>query len=323
MAPSLLDMFQTLTSFEPQRGSLRGAPWEDFVDWAIAQGLGPLAAYNLEYRLGGGEAPEWARDRLLSVYQGTVNDNVMTLVHFKRVVGVLEGRKLLLLGGAAFADALYPHGGFRPVLAIQVLLRRLDVEGFSGFLAQQEFKPTEDELDSGATRVLSDGRTWIQLFADVLGPSRREELKGVFERALPHRLYGPSLFRPDLEDAVLLVCLEQARHGYQLPWLSYVDLRELVTGASWMGGVYSRPLNAQVLRARAREWRLERALYTSLSILARLYPQTAPAVEGALPPLRRATRELLNRLVVEPASEVGRASALRGTDRLRRLLTGQ
>jgi hypothetical protein len=323
MAPSLLDMFQTLTSFEPQRGSLRGAPWEGFVDWAISQGLGPLAAYNLEYRLGGAEAPEWARDRLLSVYQGTVNDNVMKVVHFKRMVGALEGRKLVLLGGAAFSDALYPHGGFRPLLEIQILLRRLDVEGFSGFLSQQEFKPVEDELGSGATRVLSDGRTWIQLFSDVLGPDRREALQGVFERAQPHRIFGPSLFRPDLEDAVLLVCLEQARQGFQMPWLSFVDLRELVTGASWMGSLYSRPLDARALQARAREWRLERALYTSLSILARLYPQTAPAVEGALPPLRRATRELLNRLVVEPASQVGQRAALRGTDRLRRLLTGQ
>ncbi|MDC0713369.1 nucleotidyltransferase family protein [Stigmatella sp. ncwal1] len=323
MAPSLLDMFRNLTSFEPQRGSLRGAPWEGFVDWAIAQGLAPLAAYNLEYRLGGADAPEWARDRLLSVYQGTVNDNVMRLVYFKRLVSALEGRKMLLLGGVAFADSLYPHGGFRPVLEIHILLRRLDVEGFSGFLAQQEFRPEPEEENLGATRVLSDGRTLIALFSDVLGPERREELKGVFERAHPQKLYGPSIFRPDLEDAVLLLCLEQARQGYQMPWLSFVDLRELVTGASWMEGPYSRPLNGEVLKERARAWRLERALYASLSILARLYPQTAQAVEAALPPLRRATRELLNRLVVEPSSVAGRREALRGTDRLRRLLTGQ
>ena len=56
MAPSLLDTFRVLASFSPARTSLRGAPWEEYVDWAIAQGLAPLAAYNLEYRLGGGEA---------------------------------------------------------------------------------------------------------------------------------------------------------------------------------------------------------------------------------------------------------------------------
>ncbi len=323
MAPGLMETFRILASFEPPRVSLRGAPWEQYVDWAIAQGLASLAAYNLEYRLAGGDAPEWARDRLLSIHQGSVNDNVMKLVHFKRMVDDLEGRKLLLMGGASFAEALYPHVGFRPVLDIQVLLRRMDVEGFAGYLSQHEFRPEADEAHSGAARVVSDGRTAIYLFADVLGPERRQETQGLFDRALPMKMYGPSLFRPDLEDALLLTCLEHARQGYQVPWLSFVDVRELVTGAPAMGGVYSRPMDLAALHERARAWKLERALYTSLSIIERLFPETAGAVEKARPPLRRATRELLNRLVVEPVSVPGSRAVLRGADRLRRLLTGQ
>jgi hypothetical protein len=323
MAPSLLDTFRILSSFDPPRGSLREAPWEEYVDWAIGQGLAPLAAYNLEYRLAGAGAPEWARDRLLSVYQGSVNDNVMKLVNFKQIVDELEGRKLLVMGAAAFAEAVYPHVGFRPVLDIQVLLRRVDVEGFSGYLAQHHFKPEKDETNSGAAKLLSDGRTAIYLFADMLGPARREAIQGIFERARPWKVYGPSIFRPDLEDAILLLCLEHARQGYQVPWLSFIDLRELVTGATSMGGIYSRPVEVAALLERAREWRLERALYTSLSIIERLFPETASAVASARPPLRRATRELLNRLVVEPVSVPGSRGVLRGADRLRRLLTGQ
>lgn len=323
MAPSLLDTFRTLASFDPPRGSLKGAPWEEYVDWAIAQGLAPLAAYNLEYRLGGADSPEWARDRLLSIYQGSVNDNVMKLVNFKQIVDELEGRKLLVMGAAAFVEAIYPHVGFRPVLDIHVLLKRVDVEGFSGYLSQHHFKPEKDETHSGAARLLSDGRTAIYLFAEVLGPERREEIQGIFDRARPWKVYGPSIFRPDLEDAVLLLCLDHARYGYQVPWLSFLDLRELATGATSMGGIYSRPLDVAVLKERARAWRLERALYTSLSIIARLFPETAGAVDAARPPLRRATQELLNRLVVEPVSVPGSRGVLRGADRLRRLLTGQ
>ncbi|HZH75835.1 MAG TPA: nucleotidyltransferase family protein [Archangium sp.] len=323
MAISLLDTFRVLASFDPPRGSLRSAPWEDYVDWSIAQGLAPLASYNLEYRLTGADAPEWARDRLLSIYSGSVNDNVMKLVNFKQTVDELEGRKVLLISAASFADTLYPHVGFRPVLDIHVLLRRMDVDGFAGYLAQNHFRPEAEGPTLGAAKVVSDGRTPIYLYTDVLGPERRAEVQGIFDRALPMKVYGPSLFRPELEDAVLLVCLEQARQGYQLPWLSYVDLRELVTGAKSMGGVYSRPLQVQALLERAKAWRLERALYTSLSIVARLFPETAQGLEPALPMLRRATRELLDRLVVLPASEPGKMSHFRGSDRLRRLLTGQ
>ncbi|HYO59071.1 nucleotidyltransferase family protein [Archangium sp.] len=323
MAISLIDTVRVLASFDPPRGSLRGAPWEEYVDWAIAQGLAPLASYNLEYRLAGADAPEWARDRLLSIYSGSVNDNVMKLVNFKRSVDELEGRKLLLMGAASFADTLYPHVGFRPVLEIQMLLRRMDVEGFAGYLAQHEFRPEPDEPAHGALKVVSDGRTPIFLYADVLGSERRAEVQGIFDRARPMKMYGPSLFRPDLEDAVLLVCLEHAREGYQVPWLSFVDLRELVTGAKSMGGIYSRPLDVAALLERAKAWRLERALYTSLSIVARLFPETAEGLKPVLPPLRRATRELLERLVVHPASGPGKMSHVRGTERLRRLLTGQ
>ena len=323
MAPSLLDTFRLLSSFEPPRGSLRDAPWEAYVDWAIAQGLAPLASYNLEYRLPGSNAPEWARDRLLSIYSGSVNDNVMKLVNFKQCLDELEGRQLLVLGGASFADSIYPHVGFRPVLEIQVLLRRMDVEGFSGYLAQHEFRPLPEEPLHGAQKILSDGRTPLFLYADVLGPSRQAEVRDIFSRAQPMKMYGPSVFRPALEDAVLLVCLEHAREGYQVPWLSFVDLRELVLGAPTMGGVYSRPLDVPVLLERARAWRLERALFTSLSIIGRLFPETLPLVQAAQPPLRRATRELLERLVVAPASEPGKMRQLRGAERLRRLLTGQ
>ena len=101
MATSLLELFRTLSSFAPARTDLRSADWERYVDWAIAQGLAPLAAYNLEYRLGPSGAPQWARDRLLSVYQGSANDNVMKLVNFKRAVDELEGRRVVLLGAVA------------------------------------------------------------------------------------------------------------------------------------------------------------------------------------------------------------------------------
>ncbi|XXF79123.1 nucleotidyltransferase family protein [Myxococcaceae bacterium GXIMD 01537] len=324
MALSLLDTFRILASFNPPRVPLRDAPWEEYVDWAIGQGLAPLAAYNLEYRMGRAGAPDWARDRLMAIYSGSVNDNVMKLVNFKRAVDELEGRKLVLLGGAVFAEGLYPHVGFRPVLDIQVLMRKVDIEGFTGFLSHHEFRPEPDEPGSGVTRILSDGRTPLFLYADVLGTERRAELQGVFDRALPMRAFGPSLFRPDLEDALLLECLDHARRGYEVPLLSFVDLRELVTGAQGMGGsVYSRPLDVAALLERARAWRLERALYTSLSITARLFPETEAAVAPALPPLRRATRELLDRLVVAPVATPGRKTAFRGTERLRRLLTGR
>jgi hypothetical protein len=52
-------------------------------------------------RLGAAQIPEWVRHRLLSLYQGSANDNVMKLVNLKRAIDDLEGRRIVLVGGAA------------------------------------------------------------------------------------------------------------------------------------------------------------------------------------------------------------------------------
>lgn len=323
---TLLETFRVLSSFAPSRVDLRKAPWEQFVEWAIVQGVAPVAAYNLEYRLAGAGAPTWARDRMLSVYQGSANDNVMKLVNFKQIVDELQGRKLLLLGGAAFSEALYPHIAFRPVLDVQILLRSSDLQGFSGFLTQHQFgaDPDVESLawELRAQKGLSDGRTPILLYSDILGPGLAEEEKGIFERALPMRFYGPSIFRPDLEDALLLQTLELGRRGFEVPALFFIDLREMLLGAPDMGGAYSRPCDTDLVRERAAKWKLERGLYTALAIVSKLFPETAEIASRAMPKLRGATRSLLDRTVVNPVSSISSMRPIKGVGRVRQLLAG-
>ncbi len=322
MPSTLLEPFRVLSSFAPPRQSLEGAPWEAYVEWAISNGLAALAAYNLEYRLAGGDAPEWARDQLLSVYQGTANDNVMKLVNFKRVVDGLEGRKVLVLGGASFAEALYQHIAFRPVIDISLLLPAADVDGFAGFLAQGQFKPApEDVRPPGAVRSLTDGRTPIHLFTGLFGQGVEAEDRALLDRALPMRVYGPSFFRLTAEDAVLVLCLEQARAGYDVPYISFVDFRELVLGARALGGPYSKPLDVGTVRERAHALELDRALYASCGIVAELFPETAAIAAALRPSLPRLEREVLDGVLVHPLGQLGRMRELRGVDRLRRFLT--
>ena len=319
--PSLLETVRVLTSFDPPRTSLKDAPWERFAEVALEHGLAPLAAYNLEYRLGGAGAPDTVRERLLSVYQGTANDNVLKLVNFKRCIAELEGRKLVMLGGASYAEALYPHVAFRPVVEMELMVDSRDVAGFTGWLARGQFKPVtrEDVLGEGDA-FLSDGRTNVCLHTSLLGGPTGQLEAGLFERAEKMRVYGASAYRLQLEDAVLQVCVAQARAGYQLPLLTFVDLRELLTGATSMVGAYSRAPDFALIKSRAAEWGVERALYASLGVVERLYPETASAAAQARPELKGSTRALLDKLVVEPLVRMDTRS-VRGTDRLRRWLT--
>jgi hypothetical protein len=321
MAVSMLELFRTLTSFSPPRADLRDAPWEDFTDWALAQGIASLAAYNLEYRLGPSGSPEWVRHRLLALYQGLANDNVMKLVNLKRAIDDLEGRKIVLVGAVSFAESLYPHVAFRPVIDARLLVPATDVEPLAAWLRRSEFKQDDTVKDrAGATKVLTDTRTLIFLHGG-LGPDAAEN-QALLSRVLPMRPFGPSAFRLDLEDALLVHVLFMARQGFEVPMLEFLDLRELVLGAPSMGGVYSRPIDAGVVLARAKAWRLERGLYTALSVVEQLWPETAAAVKPLKPDLSFPVRELLERVAVAPLAQVGRTEGFKGEEALRSLLAG-
>jgi Uncharacterised nucleotidyltransferase len=317
VAPTFLDTFRVLASFEPERVDLEHAPWEEYVDWAVAQGLAPLAAYNLEYRLGGAGAPEWARDRLLSVHQAALNDNVMKLVNFKRAIDDLEGRRLVLLGAAAFSEVLYPHVAFRPVGEIRVLLPKGELDALAGFLRHADFKPMEGKVTPGL-KVLTDGRTELQLYDEILGAEDAQ----VLARSMPSRAFGPSARRPDLEDALVVHAVLAARAGFEVPALEWLDLRELVLGAPSMGGAWSHPVDAAELKARVRAAGAERAVYCALQVVARLFPGARAACQALMPEVSLPVRAVLDRAVVGPAAELGRGQTFRGEEALRALLTG-
>lgn len=321
MAASMLELFRTLTSFSPPRTELKDAPWEAFVPWAIGQGLASLCAYNLEYRLGSAGSPEWVRHRLLSLYQGMANDNVMKLVNLKRSIDDLEGRKIVLVGSASFAESLYPHVAFRPVIDVRLLVPAADVEPLTTWLRRSEFKAEPLEDRGGAAKVLNDTRTQIFLHGGFFEDKAQND--ALMSRTLPMKPFGPSARRLELEDALLVQVLLMARFGFDVPMLDFLDLRELCIGAPSMGGVYSRPIDAAAVLARAAAWKLDRALWCALSVVEKLWPETAASVSQLKPGLSFPVREVLERLVVNPLAEVGRTEGVKGEDALRSLLAGE
>lgn len=321
MSVSMLELFRLLSSFEPPRVDLRDAPWERYADWAIAHGLAPLAAYNLEYRLPSSRAPEWVRDRLLSIYQGTANDNVMKLVNFKRAIDQLEGRRVALFGAATYAEALYPHVAFRPVIDLRLLVPKAALEPFANYLRNSQFRPFDGPADPlKADKVLTDTRTLVFLHGGLVGDAVEDE--GLLTRAMPLKVYGPSVRQLELEDALLVHAMMLARAGFEAPFIELVDLRELVLGAPSVAGPYSRPPDADTLLRRAAAWKVERGLYAALALVERLFPECAQAVAHLKPSLSLPVRELLERLVVAPKADLERTHAFRGEEALRALLAG-
>jgi hypothetical protein len=254
----------------------------------------------------------------MSLYQGTLNDNVMKLVNFKRAVDDLEGRKIVLLGAGSFAESLYPHVAFRPVLELRLLVPPADLDGFVGFMKNAEFKPEAVPAEvTPSDAAVSDGRTLI-----LLDTKLTPDDDALRARALRMKVMGPSMFRLDLEDAILVQVLLCQKAHFEVPMLEWIDLRELVLGAPSMGHVYSRPFDAKVILERSKQWGLDKSLYAAMAVVSKLFPESAALAKQLEPEVAWATRELIDRLLVAPVAEIGRAQGFKLEGKVRELLTG-
>ncbi len=312
-----------LTRFSPSPGIEDPASWDDVVPFLARHGLASIAAYNLQYRMPDADAPESAKDMLLGYMQGIANDSVFKMMNLKSVMTSLANAHVALLDSASFGEALYPHIAFRPVPELRLLVPPEDIDRLEeGMRAEQfvEMEPDEPDPDD-PSKVLFNDRFFAKLYGHIL-PNRKEE-PGLLERAVPARAFGPGVCRLDAEDALLVHALSMARRGFVVPLIYFVDLREMVRGASPLGAVAhgpGTPLDRSALLSRAKAFGAEKALWGALELVAYFHPDVGDEARSFQPELGLPTRTLLENAVVAPAKDLSRERQVRGLGKLVQLL---
>lgn len=313
-----------VTRLDPPRRVEAPPSWDEAVQLLARHGLASLAAYNLHYRMPETPVPESASDVLLGFHQGVLNDTVFKLVTVKQLLSELVGPKVVLLDAAAHAEALYPHIAFRPVPDLRLYTSPGDVPEVLRALAEGGFAPAEpDEPDPDRpAAVLYNQRFFVHVYTHLLPRSDVEP--GLLARAVKALAMGAAVFRLAAEDALIVQALSMARRGFAVPLIAWVDLREIVRGAS---GTASRggpgsPLDPLVVRERAATAGAERALYAALTLLEHFHPDVEPLATALKPDLNAATRLMIDTTVVGPAKDPERSRQLRGMETFTRLLLG-
>jgi hypothetical protein len=302
-----------------------GVDWAEIVELAERHGLASILSYQLEFRLVGvWQVPPWARERLLLTFNGLLNDNVHKLSRLKQMLSQEGAPRAMLLGGASLADSFYPHIAFRPVESIELLVPKQQLGS-----AEQVF--VEGGLKRRGVR-LGDGEIEVELMIRPPGVSLSAgELESLWERSTPARPYGPSAFRPAPVDALLLRVAALAEDAFQVVRVQLVDLREMILrgaagepfygpGGAGRPGGDEKKLEPRELWARARDWRLSRALHAAMVLVAELFPEAAEAARSFMPELPARSAALRYRAIVRPALDPRRQRVLRAGQATRRLL---
>jgi hypothetical protein len=303
---SLHQALRALSAFDPP-SELPPVDLALLADVLEANGLAPIASYHLESRRLGAGLPAQFREKLLALYQGVVNDNVYRVMTLR---GALKASPVpvVVLGGLAAIDWLYPHLAFRPLGDVRLAVRGEDGSRFVEAATGAGFR-LESAARDGRGATFSDDRVRFTIQEGLWqgGPADSE----LFERAVPLPVLGPQVLRPSPEDMLLATVAEQAEQGLHAPLVTFVDLRELVR--------LDPPLDPRRVKERAAALGLSRALHGSLSLLALHFPEVAEVAGGLAPSLSAPERAAVD-AVVHSARDPSRLTLLRGSEAAARLV---
>jgi hypothetical protein len=249
----------------------------------------------------GAGLPAQFREKLLALYQGVVNDNVYRVMTLR---GALKASEVpvVVLGGLAAVDWLYPHLAFRPLGDVRLVVRGDDGARFAESARGAGFKL--EGLDAtGRGAAFSDDRVRFTI-QEGLWHGAAEDAE-VFIRGVPLPALGAKVLRPSPEDMLLATVAEQAEQGLYSPLVTFVDLREILRLGS--------PLDSLYVKDRAAALGLARALHGSLALLALHFPGVAEAARALAPPLSAPERAAVD-AVVHSARDPSRLSHLRGAE---------
>jgi Uncharacterised nucleotidyltransferase len=301
----LHEAIRALSAFEPPP-TLPPCDLARLAEVLEANGLAPIASYHLETCALGAGVPAQFREKLLSLYQGVVNDNVYRVMTLR---GALKASPVpvVLLSGLAAIDWLYPHLAFRPLGDLRLAVRGEDGARFAEAAKGAGFR-VEAVAGGGRGAAFGDDRVRFTI-QEGLWQGGPPDLP-LFERSTPLPAFGPEVRRPSPEDMLLATVAEQAEQGLHAPLVSFVDLRELLR--------LDPPLDVRYVKDRAEATGLSRALHGSLALLALHFPEVAAPARALSPSLSAPERAAVD-AVVRSASDPSRLSHLRGVQAAARL----
>lgn len=226
--------------------------------------------------------PPAVLEQLHAAYLAGAGKNLRVLGQLAELLGAFElaGLPVIVLKGAALAEGVYGNAALRGMRDIDVLVRSDDLEKVQELMAGLGYDASA-QADLGAVRAsfhhlpryTRQRSLPVEVHWTLELPTSpfRIDLERLWDRAEPARIAGQEAWVLAPEDLLLHLCMHASYHHH-----FRVRLRHLADVASTVER-YAPAMRWRSLLARAREWGVERFVYTTLSLACELLRAPVPA----------------------------------------------
>ncbi len=274
-------------NFWPVIASAAGTAWPPhggeeahrFVEQCASEGALPLLFVS--------PSPSTVTDELNGwrAFDAANRHRTVTLTRTISGLPSLLGEEFILLKGSDVANRLYSSPELRPMGDIDVLVPLQAIDGITRRMISKGLRPRYTRLTHFSRRnpdlAFDLGVVTLEVHHSIVHrASARIDYAALWRARARTSVAGVDLWRLADADALIAAALTIAKDNLAAPLIRYLDL--------WLI-LRDQPQLAAEAMARARDWRVENAVYAILRIASTLFPQFRLSIES---------RPSLERLIV-------------------------
>jgi hypothetical protein len=262
----------------------RPIDWVRAVQLADWHRMAPLLWEHLRRSDGERAVPQKVLDVLHDEARRSTARGLSLQFELDRVLAVLSDEQIptVLLKGAALLETVYDHPGLRPMVDLDLLVRRDDVERAHRRIQEAlgygvlRARVARDDAHQLASRhhhfglISPEGVVVVELHHRLLADRVEHDVAGIWERARP-RPVGPPHLLPDPDDLALHVAAHFTYDRIQRKESAVGQLADLVRIAQRC------EVDWEAVAERARTARVADRLYLALATARWLFGDLAPA----------------------------------------------
>jgi len=263
--------------------------WEDVLRESRRHGLGPLLAWQLKSLSHEISIPGNIQDELRSGLLLSAARNLRLFHELSRVLKKLHeaGIPVIVLKGAFLAEVIYPDLATRPMVDIDIMVQKENLERASQILIEQGYSLTRQvQIDKEIKKIhhlpplTKPECPDIELHWNIAPPlmDLNIDLEGLWARAQPVTINETSALGLCPEDLLLHLGQHLCQHDFKAGLKPLCDICETVL-------FYQNQIDWEQLVERARQWKTSKCVYLALYLARELiHTPISPAVLEALQP---------------------------------------